>query len=367
MRIPAKYIVLIIIFITQNACSEGSGNDASLAGSTAQSLLRGKIVTEYLGQMWMVDLPSGSYSRYDTPKWGDDDTYNGSATFAFSAKGFEDNGFTYAVRNCLQSDSSTSCIVLLDNKFGLENRYFYDGSITGRVKVSRDGKYIASARTTDMGVQILLNSGTGDFLDLHEISVSNRIVLMDWHPDGRLFISVPGTRSLLVTNAGQIKPEFEFSLPDDYQGTFYDIAISPDGRFLAFELETGDSVLGYGVTVAVMDLTDLSLRRLVKDAHTDNPNDTKIQRPRWSPDGRWILVTYGGGSFDNVVATSPYLFAVPSNGIEVPLAPFDSTVQTSAIQISTDARTTIGTSEAQADKWYGDDFYWLNSGDSLLN
>ncbi len=79
-------------------------------------------------------------------------------------------------------------------------------------------------------------------------------------------------------------------------------------------------------------------RQLAFDPHADDPKKARINNPKSSYDGRWVLLKYGGvvgGSFANPGLLG-YLFAVPSDGVNVPLSPYDDSIETTALQIHSD-------------------------------
>jgi dipeptidyl aminopeptidase/acylaminoacyl peptidase len=114
------------------------------------------------------------------------------------------------------------------------------------------------------------------------------------------------------------------------QGEPQDPAVSPNGKRLAFELDTGGSFAAEKRTVWMMSLDDPSdLHQLAFVPGNDTPS---IENPIWSPDGNWIMVVEGEStgigpilSPDEIDQVYSKLYAVPYDGVLVELTLTDPT------------------------------------------
>jgi len=132
---------------------------------------------------------------------------------------------------------------------------------------------------------------------------------------------------------------------------------------LALSVVADASFASVKATPWIVNVDGTNIRQLAIDPHANGLENTRINHPRWSPDGRWILVKYGGvigGSISNPGVLG-YLFAVPSDGVEVLLSPFDDSIETTAIQIYSywyAAFNESPDSTTNFDRWPDMDYDW---------
>ncbi len=294
-------------------------------------------------------------------------SYSGSK-FSLSPAVYKGDGFILRIRDCLASDES--CVVTLDESARKVGQFVLSGRIRGTVKMSRDRQYVAL--TIQYGGSIIndtyleIYDRNGNLISDERVGTTAITLYFDWLPDGRLVYSgdVGDGRSIHVTSPYLAEVERQLSLPPNLEGTIREIVASPDGKQLAFDLVDESNFAATVATPWVVNIDGSNLRQLAVDPHAGDQEHTHINNPKWSPDGRWILVKYGGakgGSISNPGVLG-YLFAVPSDGVKVPLSPYDDSIETSARQIHSYWHSAFygrPGSIFNADRWPRMDYDWI--------
>jgi DNA-binding beta-propeller fold protein YncE len=125
-----------------------------------------------------------------------------------------------------------------------------------------------------------------------------------WLPDGRyiymsgatLYVSSPGS------NSSQQVATLDLPSNNEIEGGGYvagqsDIAVSPDGRQIAFTWHERRSASTFDTNIWVVNVDGTSLHRLTSAPDTNSPISFTYGSPTWSPDGRWIAgVLFMGGT-----------------------------------------------------------------------
>lgn len=247
-----------------------------------------------------------------------------------------------------------------DNNAGFNDLYRYDScmavynedlrrvffaaientQIDGAIKVSRSGKYVAYnefERISSSGPFSILNIAdvtTNTNIESYDIPIEDRseagASAFAWGPGDILVYSVPSDEriSLYITNPVSWAPARTINLSANRQGNVSSLEFSPDGSkvligydppgvfsasVLLLDLDTLD------VTVPVVDNRDVNTIPLIDDVKGN------LVSPRWSPDGRHIMLVSersGAGPIIDVptgeatvIPATNVLYAVPSDAL----------------------------------------------------
>lgn len=159
-----------------------------------------------------------------------------------------------------------------------------------RVEVSPDGQrivYTGTCLPPDAGVKFcayVVDTTGGKSTNLHQVPLNDQIC---WTPDGQhVAILVDATRAPTPNKSGYatIISDIHGSAAKMFPQAGQDFAWSPDGKRIAFTpaIQEGDIFLMNADGSQVMQLTNAAL--------TANQDGIWFaHRPRWSPDGKWII------------------------------------------------------------------------------
>jgi len=332
------YIVLSFLIV---AC--GGGNDEiAPTDNSLQSTLSGNIITIGVktngeNKLLKMDMATGGFSELEKIKLDDGKSHQ----YYITPATFVGDESILMITSCPKSDQ---CIVTLD-KFGNQTDSFVEtGNIVSDVKLSRDYRYLAyvkqrenSSVSSNSYLEIFDRNGNLVSTDMvHDNLVR---VDLDWLPDGRIAYikNSDDIGTIYFTSAYDAKVNDQLSLPEGIEGRIKNISVNPDGNRFVFELiETENIATTDSASIWTVNIDGTNLKKLATSPYKNSKN-TKINHPKWSPDGQWILVEYGGainipaGAFK--VGSLPFLFAIPSDGDNVPIAPFDDSIETAAIHI----------------------------------
>jgi Tol biopolymer transport system component len=287
-------------------------------------------------------------------KWDQQPDYTGLAfmSYAVSSDGLE---VVETVQDCEPYEPgslyNTDCIIIhrADNGKRLVKLKFFE-KIEYPAKLSRDRQYLAFAydEYDNDNISLHIHGRDGKLISKNNLfeglpdSIDDPE--FDWLPDGRLiyivdqtiYLTSPydthGTRLVLFTES---------------QGVPRTLAVSPDGKELAFVLDRDNSPSsGTGETQENTSVWVMSIDNSA-DLHelAVLPNNKMgIDFPIWSPDGRWIAVTtdlFNGGTGrppPGGVDLSGRLYAVPSDGVRIELTEEKPTVAKLIVSNSYDSR-----------------------------
>jgi WD40 repeat protein len=344
MKIILKTISIVTTITFLVACGGSDEPVVTTDSNTASGKLPGKLLIAQFQRNYYayMDLSTGSYSSLPGLTKNDVSQVASAPLFDFwiepTPSGTES---VLSINGCEKRPElgRTDCIYLHDHTNQTNTPVIAKGigatgdnelvEITLGAELSHDGEYLAFAYNYDFDHKLYIVDRNGRHVavfPLHKFYPENKrdIAEYEWMPDGRLIYSFGKT-------IGLIAPPYEIAKrlkTIEGRGFPNDLALSPDGTQLAFTLttrcETGGIVGSRGCfgTVWVMDMNDPnSLHEL---AYLPNNDDPSIEYPMWSPDGKWIMVKKG--SLD--VGYGPddgALFAVPSDGVRVPLGAEETT------------------------------------------
>lgn len=355
-------VIMIIFSAIIAACGGGNANNPSpLSSSNPNPDISGHILSVDEGWLWKMNLGTGRFTKISEAR------YRGSK-YSLSPAVYKGDEFILRIRDCLPSGKS--CVVTLDESAIKVGQFDLSGRIRGAVKMSRDRQYVAL--TIQYGGSIIndtyleIYDRNGYLISDERVGTTAVTLHFDWLPDGRLVYSsnYGDRRSIYVTLPYSAKVERQLSLPSGLKGAIHEVAASPDGKQLAFGLVDESNFAATVATPWVVNVDGSNFRQLAVDPHAGDDEHTHINNPKWSPDGRWILVKYGGargGSISNPGVLG-YLFAVPSDGVKVPLSPGDDSVETSARQIRSywySAFFERPGSIFNSDRWPRMDYDWI--------
>lgn len=330
-----KSVFLVIIGVAVISCGNGSGNPDKPArsGSVLNPGLSGYLVLEYKRRLWKISLSTGRVSKISE----EEVVPLGSAYLSPAA--YTGDEFVMAVNRCIPG-RVVSCIFILD-KNAKEITWFDipNGSIKGAPKLSRDRQYVAFEIEYGGGnIYLEIYDRSGNLISDDFLGTSGVRLYIDWLRDGSLVYSNyhdDVSRKIYVTSPYSAKVVRDLTLPAGLEGKVGEIVASPDGKQLVFSIVDQGSVATTAATPWVVNVDGSNFHQLAVDPHAGDGELTYINDPKWSSDGKWILVRYGGaigGGISNP-GTAGYLFAVPSDGVNVPLSPYDDSIETTAIPV----------------------------------
>jgi len=265
---------------------------------------------------WRMDIATGRYKDIPNTNW-----YEQEQRFPLAATSnifltpvdYSDSEFVIAAQNCkfppdgVLSPDTVTCILIQDMNGNYLEEFDLLYEVAG-VNMSRDRQYLALYRrlgsdiTADVWFEIYDRKGTLISRDKN-VDKSNFKRIFSWLPSGRIVYAI--RRTLYYTEPNSTTPEYTKTLPDNLQGEIVDIAISPDGAQLVFTIETIQGEFARETEPFIMNVDGSNIRKLAMGPPFDTPRTTaKISRPRWSPDGRWILVR--AGEFVTVTPGTPF-------------------------------------------------------------
>ena len=200
--------------------------------------------------------------------------------------------FYYVRRNCRDRPERLSlsydCVVVLDAA-GTEIDEL-DPALdlsTNAPSVSPDGRFLAVDTTEIVGTQSVVVLGPGGEI-LDEADRASNVERVDWGPDGALHYVADG--ALWRASVGDDPSDDTLVLRfDEADGIPLSVRVSPDGATLAVELDTSTDATDRSAAVWLVNADGSGLRRFATAESLP-----EVRRPRWSPDGRRLLVSAGG-------------------------------------------------------------------------
>ncbi|MBX2885401.1 MAG: WD40 repeat domain-containing protein [Granulosicoccus sp.] len=230
-----------------------------------------------------------------------------------------------------------SCAAVYDS--GLAINYFFaipNTQIDGAVKISRSGSYVAynefERASETFSMLYIADLAAGMDLEQYDIPIDNNGSAGEspfaWGPDDILIYSVPSDEriSLYITNPVSWAPARTINLSAERQGEVTSLEFSPDGTKILIGYDPPGP---YSGSVLILDLNSLDVTTPVVDVRDANTipllDDVKgnLVSPRWSPDGRHIMVvseSSGAGPIIDpttgeatVIADTNILYAVPAD------------------------------------------------------
>lgn len=386
MAVVRKITVMALI-VSLYSCGGADSIGTDLTSSAPNNGLSGTIAglfahdsgrpsTNYW-MLWSASLSTGNFTQITKAGWADPNQFEAGSDFDIEPKRLGRPGYVFTDHDCkIENLSFFGCVALLDQNGQRESGFITKGKIRGNAKLSPDGRFIALILQDDVsGNGVLeLYTTTGDLVSRTFTGVSIAAgAEVEWHPDGRIFfLQNASTRTIYITDKYETSFGTTLTLPESYPGFIRDLAISPNGNSLAFSVikETDSATLGLSIgETLVIDLMTKQIRKLLNDVQAMQHNEGKssVLGPRWSPDGRWILVRYESSYSDSSTVDTgttggrSYLIAIPSDGVEVPLFPADDKFETAAVKIVTNVLELGAWIDPElSDRWLGESYFWIN-------
>lgn len=305
-----RFLSILLITVLTSGCggSNSSPNPQAPPSPTdilnpdlsGKLLLRDNDVSSISPGGWTMDMATGKYTPIPKTNWKHDD-YNELFSFIgrryvdITSPGYDSSSFLVVASSSLV-DLNVSTVIVKQSLNGdyLDELEVLWGSVNRPVKMSPDGQYVALFRVLDplRDTRFEIYDWSGALVSSKKMS--NRH--FSWlPPDGRLVYTE--WRSLHFTAPNSVESERYLTLPDDFpEGWIGKFSISPDGTRLVFSLTTerGDPFAGEYANAEpyIMNIDGTGLRKLATTPHAGTA-ESRINNPRWSPDGRWILVETG--------------------------------------------------------------------------
>jgi hypothetical protein len=181
-------------------------------------------------------------------------------------------------------------------------RAIYDPSLTRVIYPSEDGiEYNSGTRTFPLGSVVLMDLQTKQVINSFYESLSEFGDDPRWSPDGNQFVIDLNTKYLdpsaseggrdiyLISKDGKAQ-RLSSVRSSDFQ-VFVGYSWSPDGRFIAFWLKTGEDEWHHNqYQLAVIDVQTHKLVNYCIPGYNAS-YDYPQNRPVWSPDSRYVAVT----------------------------------------------------------------------------
>ena len=237
--------------------------------------------------------------------------------------------YVHTIRDCEVRSSGieayNSCITISDTAGNLVRAIVFDDkAFELPPKLSPSGKYVAyndfdrecCHRTSWLYIDLVADVSTVDSfeIDIEGIGVidggpgdyngvgrygSSSESPMDWLPNDQLVYTVPSDFEVIIyiTKPGSLDIAKKITVPDLYQGDVESLDVSPDGTQLLIGYDSPKGLWNKGVLLLDLDTLDITVPAIDPGDAGKIPlgDDMEgyVYAPRWSPDGKWIMVLSG--------------------------------------------------------------------------
>ena len=347
-------ILSSLLMLTACGGSDDSTSEGSLAGNAGSSVddssvndgslnggLTGRLVMSNSDLLPIeIDLSTGESRllpiRTLQGSFPDENLEDGLKVGYFTGS-VNGSGYVQSIEKCI--DNEISCVATYDGSFNRTGiARLTNVEIDGAAKVSRSGAYVAYTEFFNVTdpflslkiVDVVAVTTIDEFQPTFAIPSDADNSPFAWGPNDILAYSVPSDErvSIRITDPLSWTPFRTINLDSRLQGDITSLEFSPDGSkiLIGYDppgiLSASVSILDLetlAITVPVVEVGDVNTIPLLDDV------ESFLVSPRWSPDGRHIMVlsvksgagpiidaTTGGAT---VIAGSEVLWAVPADGI----------------------------------------------------
>ena len=356
-------------------CSGGSSDDpvgSELSGTVFAD--RGPS-TSLTGEVYAIDPATGETRLFARPRpeEGSTDEYHNVADFTVGPGGGV-GALLLGVTKCFaeppaEGDSGSSsglpsCVERIGPDGSVERLFLFTGRPYVAPAGSPDGTLIAmmTRPSYDPGpFELWLLDPQGTLLETRTLPLELfPRTRYDWTADNRLVYGLTGEGEgtfLHVSAPRSLAPEETWLVTEDDALEIDTISVSPDGRSIAYDLVATEAPVRR-VRSYVLDRTSGETVPILTEVDYD------VFEPEWSPDGRFVLVTFGftdggpGSVFAPVspdVSLVPYEIVVEWEGASVEADPYEG----NARLLPLDAGA-LGSyvSEVNRDRWVFGNKFW---------
>lgn len=321
MGIKLRILILLFLLTVLISCGGGGSGDSSTTGGGDQQPdstelnpgLKGRIIFIEDDELYTIDANTGDLSSVPNTNWQEQkDRFLYPAATDFSFSPVEHNGSVFLGYG---RELDGSYVFLQDFNGNVLWQFSLQGEILN-AELSQDQQYVALFRR-------LGSVSSTPWFEMYTITgqlIADRRYegrQLIWLRDNRLLYSYG--RAFHFTKQGSFEEDYYLTLPSPQEGGIAsgligDKTISPDESQIAFTIaESGGNDL-FGAKQSrlyIMNIDGSDLRLL---ATTQNDEDPTIIQPKWSPDGRWILVKAGNypGGGDNSDSLG-YRYLIPTD------------------------------------------------------
>ncbi|MGB7343209.1 MAG: hypothetical protein WBD20_03290 [Pirellulaceae bacterium] len=313
---PVVVILSLIVWLV-SCGGGGAGGSDQQEGLFSGRLLFGHAMFD---DAWYLDLSTGHYGPVPHLVWGDDENTlcDGLTNFSVSSA----QGGERLLESRIGCQPADGDVYGWFSQFALRDGdgRFLDAFVLllepgeflyGPARLSPDGQRVAMTGTFsgDAGsFHVQLFSIDGEWLGT---STEQRVrdVSVDWLPDNRLIYA--SGQSVYIAPPDSAAGEAWLTF-DEAEGEPSHLAVSPDGKQLAFTLVSDTSLVSTFGDIWVADLESGALRRLAYA-----PDVARLNHPIWSPDGKWIGFLWDVPTNATSTLASADYFIVPSDGEDI--------------------------------------------------
>lgn len=358
VRSAAPIVALACTLVS--GCSDGTSAeplDGGGGGLPGTVLADDGAATRLSGVLYAIDPGTGEVREHAVamPDRSDDSRYSSSSAFSVGGSG-DDGTLLLSVTDCVPPLSSDSCIERVNPDGTIERLFTLPLWIQAPAVASPDGTLVAalvSPGRVDGPYDLNLYTPSGELIDSQTLSRTlDDFALYDWAPGNRLVygLNEEGEGAFIAIAAPEsLAPEEGFQVSDP-SATLGAISVSPDGGSVAYELIPRDGV--DNTTTWVLDRSDGRSTLVAVD------DGREVFAPDWSPDGRYLLVSYGvsdtaAGGASPVGSTLPFQMVVEWSGETVTLDPYEGVGRV----LDVDDSTVSGTPDG--DRWTFGRPFWV--------
>jgi Tol biopolymer transport system component len=315
--------VFTVISITSLfvACGGGGGGDGGTNTPTTNlngnlnPKLTGNLLFEYDDNAWLMDVSSGNYTKVPNTYWATHETIFDAANYFWLHMGtnLHKEFIVASLDDCNRDNAFKNevCVGIQDLDGNYLANYRFLGDSQGPAKLSNDNQYFAIINEDGSAHEdsLQIYDRAGNLISSHVVSTQN----FDWLDNNKIIYTED--RKFVITEELSTNPDRQLTLPSGLDGTIGDVEVSPQKDKFAFTLITSGTLVSTHSTPWVVNVDGTELRQLAVSTSDDPP--PSISSPRWSPDGKWILLREGAysGSSPYNPGSNGYAYVIPAENM----------------------------------------------------